>query len=229
MHRRWQALPADDGGTTGPRRYLWAKRALDVAISVPLLIATAPLAAGIAGAVAVSMGRPVLFVQVRAGRNGDLFPLYKFRTMTAAVDADGNLLPSRDRITPLGRFLRRTSLDELPQLLNVIAGDMSLVGPRPLLPEYLALYTPEQQRRHEVRPGLTGWAQIRGRNRVEWADRLANDVWYVDHADLRLDIEILMRTAAQLVPRRGSGTGESPIMARFTGADPVRTTAIEPR
>lgn len=212
--------------TTKDRRYRSAKRGLDIAIAIPLLVVAAPITVGVAGAIALSMGRPVLFVQTRAGRHGDLFSLYKFRTMSSAVDADGKLLPSRQRITKLGRLLRRTSIDELPQLFNVVRGEMSLVGPRPLLPEYLNLYSAEQSRRHEVRPGLTGWAQISGRNLVDWEVRLSNDVWYVEHAGMKLDLTILMRTAAQLLPRRGAGGGENQIMSRFTGS--VTTTANRP-
>jgi sugar transferase EpsL len=173
------------------------KRLLDVAIAVPTLILASPLMAVIALLVAWRMGRPVIFRQVRAGLNEQPFILYKFRSMQS-----GNA-PDNQRLTPLGRFLRATSLDELPELINVVRGEMSLVGPRPLLDHYLPVYTSRERRRHAVRPGLTGWVQIHGRNVVPWDERLELDVWYVEHCSLRLDLIILTRTPGAVLHRTG--------------------------
>lgn len=193
------------------------KRIIDVCGAFAGLMVLSPLMAAVAVAVFLAMDRPILFAQVRSGRGSRPFTLLKFRTMRAATAPDGSELPDANRITPLGRFLRRTSLDELPQLWNVLWGDMSLVGPRPLLPEYLPLYTPEQARRHEIRPGLTGWSQVHGRNAVGWAERLADDAWYVDHASLALDLKILAMTFLRVLDGKGvSGAGEA-TMARFRG------------
>jgi lipopolysaccharide/colanic/teichoic acid biosynthesis glycosyltransferase len=183
--------------------YELGKRAIDVAGAAVLLVALSPVLAVIALAIRVSMGPPVLFRQWRPGRGGRLFPLVKFRTMTDACDASGAALPDATRLTRLGRVLRRTSLDELPELLNVLAGEMSLVGPRPLLVEYLDRYTPEQRRRHDVTPGITGWAQVNGRNALTWDDKFALDLWYVDHRSLRLDLTILGRTVREVLAGRG--------------------------
>jgi lipopolysaccharide/colanic/teichoic acid biosynthesis glycosyltransferase len=180
-----------------------AKRLLDLLVSAAALALLSPLIAATALAVAVGLGRPVLFRQVRPGLGGRPFGLVKFRTMTDARSPDGALLSDAERMTPLGRWLRRSSLDELPQLWNVLRGDMSLVGPRPLLMQYLPLYSTEQARRHEVRPGITGWAQVRGRNGLPWADRFALDVWYVDHRSLLLDLRILAMTVASVLRREG--------------------------
>ena len=182
------------------------KRTLDLLGALFGLLLTAPLLLVVAVTVRLMMGRPVLFRQTRPGLHGRPFVLYKFRTMTDARDAAGQLLPDGERLTRLGRFLRRTSLDELPELFNVLRGDMSLVGPRPLLMGYLPHYTPEQARRHEVRPGLTGWAQIHGRNAVSWEEKFTLDVWYVDHCSLRLDLQILVRTVRIVL--RGEGTNQ---------------------
>ena len=179
------------------------KRLCDVVASGLLLIVLSPVLIVVALAVAVSMGRPVLFRQERPGLRGDLFTILKFRTMVDVKGSDGRPLPDVQRITALGRLLRRTSLDELPELLNVLVGDMSLVGPRPLLPEYLPRYTKEQLRRHEVRPGITGWSQVNGRNALTWEDKFSLDVWYVDHQSLRLDVRILRMTIRQVI--RGEG------------------------
>ena len=177
---------------------------MDVGIASVALLLLAPIMLVVAIAIALRMGRPVLFRQTRPGRDGKPFTMYKFRTMTDAVDRDGRPLDdAATRLTKLGKFLRRTSLDELPELFNVLRGDMSLVGPRPLLVQYLDRYTPEQSRRHEVLPGLTGWAQVHGRNQVGWNDRLALDVWYVDHHSLWLDIKILICTVGVVLSRRG--------------------------
>lgn len=171
------------------------KRLWDVLLAATGLLVCLPLMGLIAIVIRCQMGRPVLFRQLRAGKGGRCFVLYKFRTMRSDCDADGKLKNSVERVTPLGRFLRRLSLDELPQLWNVLRGDMSLVGPRPLLPEYLPRYTPQQARRHEVLPGLTGWAQINGRNAISWEEKFALDVWYVEHWNIVLDLYILVLTA----------------------------------
>jgi lipopolysaccharide/colanic/teichoic acid biosynthesis glycosyltransferase len=211
-----------------PRWPGWPKRAFDLAAASLALIVLAPLLALTALAIALFLGRPVIFKQRRPGRHGRPFVLYKFRTMSVARGADGALLPDRDRLTRLGRLLRRTSLDELPELINVIRGDMSLVGPRPLLMEYLSRYTREQARRHEVRPGITGWAQLNGRNRLPWEDRFALDVWYVDHQSLRLDLRILLRTAWVALAQAGvSQPGEGP-EEHFYGRAPARDGETAP-
>jgi lipopolysaccharide/colanic/teichoic acid biosynthesis glycosyltransferase len=187
--------------------YAFEKRTLDVIGAAVGLVVLSPLLLAIAIAVRLAHGSPVLFRQTRPGRFGMPFQLCKFRTMTDRRGPDGELLPDVQRLTRLGRFLRRTSLDELPELLNVLRGDMSLVGPRPLLMEYLPLYSSEQARRHEMRPGITGWAQINGRNAQTWAERFRLDVWYVDHADFRLDLQILGRTVTTVL--RGEGISEA--------------------
>ena len=191
------------------------KRIFDLSASSVLLVVFAPVMILIAVAIAIRLGRPVIFCQVRPGLHGKPFTLFKFRTMRAAAPTDSQPLPDSDRLTPLGRWLRRASLDELPQLWNVLKGDMSLVGPRPLLMDYLPYYTPEQTRRYEVRPGLTGWAQVNGRNAVSWQQRLALDVWYVDHRSLRLDVKILWLTLIRVIRRSDiSATGHA-TMPRF--------------
>lgn len=187
-----------------PPTYRRLKRGLDVVASGLGLLVLGPVLVCLAVAVRLSIGAPVLFRQQRPGRRARLFTLYKFRTMTGA-DGTG---PDAERLTRLGRFLRRTSLDELPQLFNILRGDMSFVGPRPLLERYLAHYTPHEQRRHDVPPGLTGWAQIHGRNHLSWEERLALDVWYVDHASLSLDLHILIRTLGLVL--RGTGIHDAP-------------------
>lgn len=174
------------------RRHL--KRIFDISIASAALIALAPLLLIIAALVRLSLGAPVIFRQQRPGLHGKPFTLLKFRSMTDARDAEGNLLPDDRRLTRFGRFLRSSSLDELPELINVIRGDMSLVGPRPLLMEYLDRYTPEQMQRHAVRPGITGWAQVNGRNAITWEQKFALDVWYVDHLSFWLDLRILALT-----------------------------------
>ena len=164
------------------------------------------------------LGSPVLFRQVRPGLHGRPFMMVKFRTMTDARGPDGELLPDAVRLTPFGRFLRATSLDELPELWNVLKGDMSLVGPRPLLMEYLPLYSPEQVRRHEVRPGITGWAQVNGRNAISWEAKFKLDVWYVDHRSLWLDIKILWLTIKKVLVREGISAAGEATMGKFTGS-----------
>ena len=181
------------------------------------LLLCAPILAVIALLVRLKLGSTVLFRQQRPGLHGKPFTLYKFRTMTNARDADGNLLPDAERLTNFGRFLRRTSLDELPELINVLKGDMSLVGPRPLLIQYLQRYTPEQARRHETRPGITGWAQINGRNALSWEEKFHLDVWYVDNVSLWLDLKILFLTVWKVLRREGiSQTGHA-TMEEFLG------------
>jgi len=179
------------------------KRTLDVGIAAPGLLLISPALLVIAMAIGMTIGSPILFRQRRPGRFGRPFLMYKFRTMTDARDSNGALLPDSERLTPLGRFLRRSSLDELPELFNVLRGEMSLVGPRPLLMEYLLRYTPEQARRHEVRPGITGWAQVRGRNDISWEEKFSLDVWYVDHWSIWLDIRILFATVGIVLLGRG--------------------------
>lgn len=179
------------------------KRILDLALTLPALIVAAPVLGLVALLVRIKLGAPVLFRQQRPGLHGQPFTLLKFRTMTAARDHQGHLLSDSERLTPFGRFLRSTSLDELPELVNVLKGDMSLVGPRPLLMQYLSRYSPEQMRRHETRPGLTGWAQINGRNTLSWQEKFTLDVWYVDHWTLRLDLYILLITIWKIIKREG--------------------------
>lgn len=180
-----------------------AKRTMDMALSVVALVVLGPLILAVAGVIRLTMGSPVLFRQERTGLGGRKFLINKFRTMNSSRGADGNLLPDHARLTPVGRVLRRTSLDELPQLLNVIGGAMSLVGPRPLLPEYVPLYTPTQRRRLEVRPGITGWAQVNGRHALTLSQRFELDVWYVDHWSISLDCRILLRTVPKVLFARG--------------------------
>lgn len=165
------------------------------------------------------LGSPVFFRQTRPGLHGKLFKMVKFRTMTDARGPDGQLLPDADRLTPFGRFLRSSSLDELPELWNVLKGDMSLVGPRPLLVEYLPLYSPEQARRHAVRPGITGWAQVNGRNALSWGDKFKLDVWYVNERSLWLDIEILWLTVRKVLVREGISAAGEATMTKFTGTE----------
>ena len=165
------------------------------------------------------LGSPVFFRQTRPGRHGKLFEMVKFRTMTDARGPDGQLLPDAQRLTPFGRFLRAASLDELPELWNVLKGDMSLVGPRPLLMEYLPLYSPEQSRRHEERPGITGWAQVNGRNALSWDEKFKLDVWYVDHRSFWLDIKILWLTVRKVLVREGISAAGEATMPAFKGSD----------
>ena len=200
--------------------YELLKRAIDVAGAAVLLVLLSPVLAAIAIAVRLRMGSPVLFRQLRPGRYGRPFTLVKFRTMADARGHDGVPHPDSVRLTALGRFLRSTSLDELPELLNVLAGEMSLVGPRPLLMEYLPLYSPEQRRRHDVTPGVTGWAQVNGRNALTWDDKFALDTWYVDHRSLRLDFRILGRTLRQVVGGHGVSAPGHETMEPFRGSTP---------
>jgi sugar transferase EpsL len=195
------------------------KRLLDVVVAVTLLILLSPVLCVTAALVAAATGRPVLFRQQRPGLGGKVFTIVKFRTMRDATDASGNPLPDAQRITRLGRFLRRTSLDELPELVNILRGDMSLVGPRPLLLEYLPRYTDEQMRRHEVRPGITGWSQVNGRNALTWDEKFALDVWYVDHRSMRLDLQILLKTIGNVVKGEGISHPGVATMEPFRGTE----------
>jgi len=195
----------------------YGKRILDLALAVPLLVLLLPALALVALLVRIKLGSPVLFRQQRPGLHGKPFTLFKFRTMTDARDVQGRLLPDAERLTRLGRFLRGTSLDELPELFNVLKGDMSLVGPRPLLMQYLDRYTPEQMRRHEVKPGITGWAQVNGRNAITWEQKFALDVWYVDHSSLWLDLKIIVLTAWKILTREGVSQPGQATMEEFMG------------
>jgi len=176
-----------------------------------------PVMAALFIAIYLRLGRPVLYIQVRPGRHGRAFTMYKFRTMIDERDANGNLLADNKRLTAFGKFLRSTSLDELPELINVLKGEMSLVGPRPLLMQYLERYTPEQARRHEVCPGITGWAQINGRNALSWEERFKLDVWYVDNCSFKLDMKILFLTIWKVLRRQGISHGSEATMPEFTG------------
>jgi lipopolysaccharide/colanic/teichoic acid biosynthesis glycosyltransferase len=193
------------------------KRGIDVVGAGVALMVLSPVLAVVALLVRLRMGSPVLFRQPRPGRDGRPFEMLKFRTMTDRRDASGALLPDDARLTGLGRFLRRSSLDELPELMNVVTGDMSLVGPRPLLMEYLPLYSSEQARRHEVRPGVTGWAQVNGRNALTWDEKFALDVWYVDYRSTRLDFEILAKTVSQVFGGHGVSAPGHATMEPFRG------------
>lgn len=197
----------------------WGKRALDVLLAAPLLLLTLPVLAGAALLLALQPGQGgVLFRQRRPGQHGRLFTLYKLQTMTNGRDAAGQLLPDAQRLTRLGRWLRATSIDELPQLWNVLRGDISLVGPRPLLEQYLPLYSPTQARRHELRPGITGWAQVNGRNAISWEQKFAYDVWYVDHVSFGLDLRILVLTAGRVLRATGISAPGQATTEAFRGS-----------
>jgi len=194
------------------------KRLLDILLSATALLCLFPVLIGVAIAIRVRMGAPVLFIQRRPGRGGQAFRMIKFRTMANTTNATGNPLPDKARITPLGRTLRAASIDELPELWNVLKGEMSLVGPRPLLMEYLPLYTAEQARRHEVRPGLTGWAQVNGRNSISWEEKFALDVWYIDNRSLWLDLKIIWMTLQNVLRRDGIDDAGGIGQERFKGS-----------
>lgn len=196
------------------------KRLFDLLLSFGLLLVLSLPLLLLWGVVRCKLGSPVLFRQVRPGLHGRPFMMIKFRTMTDKRGADGELLPDARRLTSFGRFLRATSLDELPELWNVLRGEMSLVGPRPLLMEYLPLYSPEQARRHEVRPGITGWAQVNGRNALSWEDRFKLDIWYVDHRSFWLDLRILWLTMRKVIVREGISAQGEATMPKFTGNKP---------
>lgn len=194
------------------------KRVLDFTISACVLLIIWPILLLITIFLHFSNhGAGAFFTQSRPGKNGKIFKLIKFKSMTDERDADGNLLPDARRLTKVGKFIRSTSLDELPQLINVFKGDMALVGPRPLLPEYLPLYSKEQARRHEVRPGITGWAQVHGRNAISWQEKFRLDVWYVDHCSLAVDLKIIWLTIKKVIVREGISSATSVTMERFTG------------
>ncbi len=196
------------------------KRIFDILLSVLGILILSPVYVAIGLAVYFKLGRPILFIQKRPGLNGKPFFMYKFRSMTNEKDSSGNLLPSEERLTPFGIKLRSTSLDELPELVNVLKGDMSLVGPRPLKMEYLSRYSNEQARRHEVKPGITGWAQVNGRNTVVWEKRFEMDVWYVDHQSLWLDIKIIFKTFYSVFFREGiSPDSDNIITTSFQGSN----------
>jgi sugar transferase EpsL len=194
------------------------KRLLDLALTIPMLILLSPVLVLIALLVRLKLGPTILFLQQRPGRHGKPFTVYKFRSMTNDRDSQGNLLPSDERLTSFGRFLRSTSLDELPELFNVLKGEMSLVGPRPLLMRYLDRYTPEQMRRHEVKPGITGWAQVNGRNAITWEQKFTLDVWYVDHQSIGLDLKIIAMTVWKILKREGISPPGRATMEEFMGS-----------
>ncbi len=194
------------------------KRFFDFVISLSGLFLLSPLILVLMLLIRLKLGSPILFTQTRPGLHGKPFRMIKFRTMTDSRDTDGKLLPDSIRLTPFGKFLRTTSLDELPELWNVLKGDMSLVGPRPLLMEYLSFYTPEQARRHEVRPGITGWAQINGRNAIGWEEKFRLDIWYVDNQSFWLDLKILLLTVKKVFVREGISADGEATMPKFTGS-----------
>lgn len=193
------------------------KRLFDIAILILLLPLCVPIAIVVALCVLLAMGRPILFVQDRVGLNGAIFRLYKFRTMDYSLDGNAELMPDEKRLTRFGKILRKSSLDELPQLINILRGDMSFVGPRPLLTEYLALYTFEHARRHEVKPGITGWAQVNGRNAVSWDKRFELDRWYVDNHTIWVDIKILIITMTCIASGAGISAKGSATMPKYRG------------
>jgi len=201
-----------------PDHMPFSKRLFDLLLTIPGLILISPLLGIVALILLVSQGRPVLFTQPRGGLNGRVFYIYKFRTMREAYDDEGQPLADEKRLSKLGRILRAASLDELPELINVLRGEMSLVGPRPLMAKYLERYSPEQMRRHEVVPGITGWAQINGRNALSWEDRFKLDIWYVDHWDVWLDIRILAQTLVKLIRREGISEPGHATMTEFMGS-----------
>ncbi len=193
------------------------KRVFDILITIIAMPFWLPLIGLVALVVGIKIGRPVFFLQARGGFRGTVFRIFKFRTMSDERDENGCFLPDSERLTKLGLFLRRTSLDELPSLFNVLLGQLSLVGPRPLVADYLPLYSPEQARRHEVRPGITGWAQVNGRNAISWVDKFALDVWYVDHRTFWLDMRILWLTVRKVLVRDGISAAGEATMPRFEG------------
>ena len=194
------------------------KISLDKIISLVSLVLLSPILFFISGTIYFKMGTPIIIKHQRPGLHGKQFTFYKFRTMTNTKNSEGDLLPDKNRLTPLGSFLRKTSLDELPSLWNVLKGDMSLVGPRPLLMEYLPLYSKEQMRRHEVKPGITGWAQINGRNTISWEEKFELDVWYVDNQSFWLDMKIIVLTIWKVLKREGVSHKEFATMPKFKGS-----------
>jgi lipopolysaccharide/colanic/teichoic acid biosynthesis glycosyltransferase len=219
MHTEWTQWNCPEQKRNNP-----VKRLFDFLASAAALVALSPGLLVLAILVRRKLGCPVIFRQLRPGRGGRLFEVCKFRTMTDARDGHGQLLPDVARLPPFGRWLRATSLDELPELWNVLRGEMSLVGPRPLLVDYLPLYSAAQARRHELRPGLTGWAQINGRNALTWDEKFRLDVWYVDHRTFWLDLKIIVLTVARVFRREGISAAGEATMPRFTGTPaPDRT------
>jgi sugar transferase EpsL len=202
----------------------FGKRALDLMACLALGLVLLPVALVVAALVHWRLGRPVIFRQIRGGWKGRTFELLKFRTMTDDRDSDGELLADHERLTALGKFLRASSLDELPQLINVWRGEMSLVGPRPLMASYLDRYTPRQARRHEVRPGITGWTQVRGRNSLDWDEKFELDLWYVDHVSMATDVRILLLTVLRLIRPTGVSAEGHSTMPEFLGTAPHSTT-----
>lgn len=194
------------------------KRAFDIVMAAIALLVLSPIIAVLAWQIQRKLGTPVLFRQTRPGLNGKPFSMIKFRTMRDAIDVNGRPLPDAERLTPFGARLRALSLDELPELWNVLRGDMSLVGPRPLLMEYLPLYTPDQARRHAVRPGVTGWAQVNGRNAISWDEKFRLDIWYVDNRSFWLDLKILVLTVRKVVAREGISAAGEATMSKFEGS-----------
>lgn len=212
-----------NGSMHYPKELPFSKRFFDLVITIPGLILLSPFLLITALLIRLTLGNPVLFRQVRPGYKGALFEVYKFRTMTDAHDEAGNLLSDEFRLTRLGRFLRGLSIDEFPELINVLRGEMSLVGPRPLLVEYLERYSDEQARRHDVLPGISGWAQVNGRNAITWQDKFCHDVWYVDNWSLWLDIKILIMTPLKVIQREGinrEGYATAPVFQGNEGWDP---------
>jgi lipopolysaccharide/colanic/teichoic acid biosynthesis glycosyltransferase len=204
--------------------YRYLKRLLDIAVSGAALVFLAPVLLVVATLVWIKLGSPILYRQIRPGYRGEPFELIKFRSMLDAYDAEGNALPNAERMTSFGNFLRHSSLDELPEFWNILMGDMSVVGPRPLLMEYLTLYSNQQRRRHEVLPGLTGWCQVNGRNALSWDEKFELDVWYVDHASLLLDVRIILMTIFQVLRREGITHEGDVAMPRFRGSDTSSTS-----
>ncbi len=201
------------------------KRILDLVLSIPGVVVISPVILMLALIIRLKLGFPVFYCQQRPGLNGKLFTLFKFRSMTDERNEHGDLLPDSDRLTSFGKSLRKASLDELPELFNVLKGDMSLVGPRPLLMQYLDRYTPEQARRHEVKPGITGWAQVNGRNALTWEEKFKLDVWYVDNWSFRLDLKIIMMTVLKVLEREGISQEGQATAAEFMGYDLGRKKA----
>ena len=193
------------------------KRIFDIVFSIVLIILFAPVLVIVSLLILVAMGRPILFAQSRPGYKEEIFGIYKFRTMTNETDKNGELLPDEKRLHGLGKFIRSTSLDELPQLLNVLKGEMSFVGPRPLLAEYLPLYNERQKKRHDAKPGITGWAQVNGRNAISWEQKFEHDIWYVEHQSFLLDMKILWMTMIKLFKRSGISSASSVTMEKFEG------------
>jgi len=204
---------------TGSYYHSWGKRTMDLAVALFALFLLSPLLIVVVIAVLATLGRPVLFRQQRPGLDGKPFWIFKFRTMIESRAANGKLLPDQERLHPVGRILRKLSLDEVPELINVVRGEMSLVGPRPLLMSYIERYSPEQMRRHDAVPGITGWAQVNGRNTLAWQEKFDLDLWYVDHVSLSLDIRILLKTLMLVVTGQGISAPGHATMPQFKGDD----------